>query len=40
MVEKEERLFFILEVFDGLKIKGYCDVFIYNIFLGVFYKSG
>lgn len=40
MVEKEERLPLTLEVFDELKIKGYCDVSIYNILLGALYKSG
>ncbi|CAO2816202.1 unnamed protein product [Amaranthus hypochondriacus] len=40
MVERDKGLPCALEIFEDLKLKGYCSVSIYNILLGALYKSG
>ncbi|XP_059649164.1 pentatricopeptide repeat-containing protein At4g20740 [Cornus florida] len=40
MVGKEGRTMMALEIFETLKVKGYCSVSIYNILMGAFQKMG
>ncbi|KAA8519147.1 hypothetical protein F0562_013379 [Nyssa sinensis] len=40
LVEKEDKITTALEVFENLKVKGYCSVSIYNIFMGALHKIG
>ncbi|GLT27350.1 hypothetical protein SLA2020_023560 [Shorea laevis] len=40
VVGKEDRTMMALEVFDDLKVKGYCSVSIYNILMEALHKIG
>ncbi|KAK9283898.1 hypothetical protein L1049_012153 [Liquidambar formosana] len=40
MIGKEDRVMMALDVFEDLKVKGYCSISIYNILMGAVHKIG